>query len=171
MLDQMRMWSRRQWRAAGSAFLFSFLLMGVVGETLPVASIGREVSVEWWNYLTLVLSPLLIGLIAATFVSSERPRGDRFEGAEAVAGTGGTKAGVGIGGALGTVAMACPACSPLAIPLFGAAGVLSFLAPERWLIALLSILLLAVTLVLRLRGARECEIPADGPGGGARGAA
>ncbi len=58
-----------------------------------------------------------------------------------------------------TVAMACPACSPLAIPLFGAAGLLSFLAPERGLIALLSILLLAVTLALRLSSARACENP------------
>lgn len=56
--------------------------------------------------------------------------------------------------------MACPACSPLAIPLFGAAGVLSFLAPERGLIALLSIVLLTVTLVLRLRTNRTCSIAA-----------
>jgi hypothetical protein len=35
--------------------------------------------------------------------------------------------------------MACPGCNPLAIPLFGTARVLSFLAPERGLIALLSI--------------------------------
>jgi hypothetical protein len=38
--------------------------------------------------------------------------------------------------------MACSACNPLAIPIFGAAGVLSFLAPYRGVIALLSIALL-----------------------------
>lgn len=54
--------------------------------------------------------------------------------------------------------MACPVCNPLAIPLFGAAGVLSFLTPERGLIALLSIALLAVTLVLRLRTAQACQL-------------
>lgn len=62
--------------------------------------------------------------------------------------------------------MACPVCNPLAIPLFGAAGVLSFLAPERGLIALLSIALLAVTLVLRLRTTQACQLtntPEPGP--------
>ena len=54
--------------------------------------------------------------------------------------------------------MACPVCNPLAIPLFGAAGVLSFLAPYRGLIALLSIVLLAVTLLIRLRTTRTCQL-------------
>ena len=67
-------------------------------------------------------------------------------------------AGAGAGGVAGTLAMACPVCNPLAIPLFGAAGVLSFLAPERGLIALLSIALLAVTLVLRLRTTQACQL-------------
>jgi hypothetical protein len=54
--------------------------------------------------------------------------------------------------------MACPVCNPLAIPIFGAAGVLSFLAPYRGLIALLSIALLAVTLLIRLRTTRACQL-------------
>jgi hypothetical protein len=97
---------------------------------------------------------MLIGLIGATFVTERQPKGSQL---------GGAKAGAGIGAIVGTVAMACPVCSPLAIPLFGAAGLLSFLAPERGLIALLSILLLLVTLALRLSNAQVCEIPVDAP--------
>jgi hypothetical protein len=59
--------------------------------------------------------------------------------------------------------MACPVCNPLAIPIFGAAGVLSFLAPYRGLIALLSIVLLAITLLLRLRTIQVCQL-AQRPG-------
>jgi hypothetical protein len=60
--------------------------------------------------------------------------------------------------------MACSACNPLAIPIFGAAGVLSFLAPYRGVIALLSIALLILTLLLRLRTTRACQlIPSAGP--------
>lgn len=149
ILADFRAWSPRQWRAAATVGAVSFLVMGVVGETLPGASYGRVVPVDWWNYVTLLVSPLLIGLIAATFVADRHPSGSRF---------GGAKTGAGAGALIGTAAMACPACSPLAIPLFGAAGVLSFLAPERWLIALLSVLMLAVTLVLRLRSSRSCEL-------------
>jgi hypothetical protein len=145
---QLRMWSRRQWKVAGWSYLASLLAMGIIGETLPGASQGRGVPVEWWNYVTLVISPALIGLIAATFVPGGQPKRSRIRGIT----------GAGMGGVVGTVAMACPICNPLAIPLFGTAGLLSFLAPERGLIALLSIVLLVVTLAIRLRTTRACRL-------------
>ena len=87
----------------------------------------------------------------------------RTLGGEVVHGRWG-KTGTGIGGAAGTLAMACPVCNPLAIPIFGAAGVLSFLAPYRGVIALLSAALLAVTLLIRLRTTRTCQLaPQPGP--------
>lgn len=148
----LRSFSSRQWRMAVWWALGSFMAMGIAGETLPGASLGRAAPVQWWNYLTLVISPTLIGLCAATFVASE-PRRSRLRGAT----------GAGMGGVIGTVAMACPVCNPLAIPIFGSAGVLSFAEPERGEIALLSILLLVLTLVLRLRVVRSCHPPAQSP--------
>jgi len=157
VVQQLATFSRRQWKVAGWSYLAALLLMGVVGETLPGASVGRVVPIQWWNYVTLVLSPPLIALIAATFVPPGQPRGGRRW----------AKTGTGVGGAAGTLAMACPVCNPLAIPLFGAAGVLSFLAPYRALIALLSIVLLAVTLLVRLRTMRTCQLaPQAGPSSG-----
>jgi len=147
-VQQLAAFSRRQWKVAGWSYLTALLIMGVTGETLPGASVGRVVPVQWWNYVTLILSPPLIALIAATFVPSGQPRRSRRWG----------KAGTGIGGAAGTLAMACPVCNPLAIPIFGAAGVLSFLAPYRGVIALLSIGLLAVMLLIRLRTTRTCQL-------------
>jgi hypothetical protein len=139
---------------AGWSYLAALLIIGVAGETLPGASVGRVVPIQWWNYVTLILSPPLIALIAATFVPAGQPRRSRRWG----------KTGTGVGGAAGTLAMACPVCNPLAIPVFGAAGILSFLAPYRGLIALASIVLLAVTLLLRLRTTRACQIaPHAGP--------
>ena len=152
IIAEVRGFSSRQRQVGTTVGAAAFLLMGVVGETLPGASIGRAVPVEWWNYATLILSPLLIGLIAATFAQDTEPKVTRLDG---------TKAGAGIGGLVGTVAMACPACSPLAIPLFGTAGVLSFMAPERGLIALLSVVLLAATLSLRVGGSRVCRLPSS----------
>jgi hypothetical protein len=145
---QMRMCTRRQWRVAGWAWLISLLVLGGAGETLPGASQGRVVPVAWWNYVTLIASPVLIGLIAATFVPYGQPKSSRVRGAT----------GASVGGVLGTVAMACPVCNPIAIPLFGAAGVVSFLSPVRGVIALLSIVLLAVTLAVRLRATRTCQV-------------
>ena len=156
-VQQVAAFSRRQWKVAGWSYLTALLIMGVAGETLPGASAGRVVPIQWWNYVTLVLSPPLIALIAATFVPPGQPaKGRRW-----------AKTGTGAGGAAGTLAMACPVCNPLAIPIFGAAGVLSFLAPYRALIALLSIVLLAVTLLIRLRTTRACQLaPPTGPSSG-----
>src|SRR5215831_20166018 len=156
-VQQMAMWSRRQWKVAGWSYLVALLIMGVAGETLPGASVGRVVPIQWWNYVTLILSPPLIALIVATFVLPGQPRkGRRW-----------AKTGTGVGGAVGTLAMACPVCNPLAIPIFGAAGVLSFLAPYRGIIALASIVLLALTLLLRLRTTRTCQLaPQAGPSPG-----
>jgi hypothetical protein len=156
-IQQLAAWSWRQWQVAGWSYLAALLIMGVAGETLPGASAGRVVPLQWWNYVTLILSPPLIALIVATFVPSGQPgRARRW-----------AKAGTGAGGAAGTLAMACPVCSPLAVPLFGAVGVLSFLAPYRGLIAMLSVVLLALTLLLRLRTTRACQLtpPADPPMG------
>ena len=154
VVQQLATWPRRQWKVAGWSYLAALLIMGVSGETLPGASAGRVVPIQWWNYVTLALSPPLIALIAATFVPPGQPRKARRL----------AKTGTGVAGATGTLAMACPVCNPLAIPIFGAAGVLSFLAPYRGLIALLSIALLALTLLLRLRTTRTCQLdPQNGP--------
>lgn len=147
-VQQVAMWSRYQWKVAGWSYLVALLVMGVAGETLPGASAGRVVPIQWWNYVTLVLSPPLIALIVATFAPTGQSRWARRRG----------KAGVGAGGVAGTLAMACPVCNPLAIPIFGAAGVLSFLAPYRDVIALASVALLALTLVLRLRTTQACPV-------------
>jgi hypothetical protein len=148
MLSQIRLWSSRQWKVAGICYAISLVVMGTVGETLPITSNGRVVPIAWWNYITLAVSPVLIGLIGGTFAPYGQARRSRARGAT----------GAGAGGVIGAVAMACPICSPVAIPLFGTAGALSFLAPERGLIALLSIGLLAITLVLRLRATAACHV-------------
>ena len=154
---QLAAFSRRQRKLAGWSYLAALLIMGVAGETLPGAAVGRVVPIQWWNYVTLILSPPQIALIAATFVPPSQPgKGRRW-----------AKTGTAAGGAAGTLAMACPVCNPLAIPIFGAAGVLSFLAPYRGLVALLSIVLLAVTLLIRLRTTRACQLaPQAGPSPG-----
>jgi hypothetical protein len=142
---QPRWWSARQWGAVGVGFVLAFVVIGVVGETLPPYSAGRAYPVEWWNWVTLVISAALIGLIVGSFVV---PGGRR-----AAAG-----AGTGSAGTIAAIAMACPVCSPLAIPLLGSGGLLAFLAPERGWIALASVLLLGVTLLLRLRAGATCEV-------------
>jgi hypothetical protein len=73
-VQQVAAFSRRQWKVAGWSYLAALLIMGVAGEALPGASVGRVVPIQWWNYVVLALSPPLIALIAATFVPPGQPR-------------------------------------------------------------------------------------------------
>ena len=143
-----RYWSSQQWRTAVIAASVAFLAIGTVGQTLPWTSSGRTFPVVWWNYVTLVASSLLIGLIVPTFVVAAGRRRSRVVGA----------ASTGVAGTAATIAMACPVCNPIVIPLLGAGGAFAFLAPDRGVIALASVVLLALTLVLRLRATASCRV-------------
>ncbi len=142
---QLRWWSDTQWWVAGAVFVAAFNVIGEVGQTLPPTGAGRTYPVEWWNWVTLPVSAALLGLIAGTFV--------RRGGRRVLAG-----AGSGSAGTVAAIVMACPVCSPLAIPLLGTSGALAFLVPDRGLIALATVALLAVTLLLRLRTALTCTV-------------
>lgn len=65
-------------------------------------------------------------------------------------------AGSGTAATVAAIVMACPMCCPLAIPLLGTGGLLAFLVPNRGWLALVSAVLLALTLLLRLRVSTTC---------------
>ena len=142
---QLRWWSRTQWWIAGVAFAIMFVAMGEVGQTLPPFSANRTYPIEWWNYVTLVADSAVMGLVLGTFVTS---------GSKRLA----SASGGGFAATVGAIAMACPVCSPLAIPLLGAGGVLSFLRGDRGWLALATILVLGLTLILRLRASASCPV-------------
>ena len=146
-LTQPRWWSVRQRTVALGVFAATFIVLGEVGQTLPPNSADRTYPVEWWNWVTLPASALLMGMIAATFVVQG--------GRRALAG-----ASTGGAGTVAAIVMACPVCSPLAIPLLGTSGLLAFLVPDRGLIALVSVVMLALTLLLRLRASTTCAVSA-----------
>lgn len=146
----LRWWTGRQWRVSALGAAVAFVLIGEVGETLPPASVGRMYPVLWWNWVTLGVTAVLLGLVAATFVG---PAGRRLLGG----------AGSGSAGAVAAIAMACPICSPLAIPLLGTGGLLAFLTPDRGWIALAAVVVLSFTLLLRLRAAGSCRVVPAGP--------
>jgi hypothetical protein len=144
-LAQLRSFSPRQWRFAAVVSVAALIAIGTVGQTLPWASSGRVYKIEWWNWATLTASSLLGGLIAATFLT---PAGRRVRAA----------ASSGLTGTGAAIVMACPVCSPLAVPLLGAGGALAFFRGDRGWLALASVLILGVTLLMRLRASTSCAV-------------
>ena len=145
MFAQLRWWSASQWWTLVATAAVMVVGIGEVGQTIPPTSGNRSTPIEWWNYATLLASSLLIGMIAATFVT---PAGRRLAAA----------GGSGIAGTVAAIVMSCPFCNPLAIPLLGVGGALAFLRGYRGWLALASVLVLAATLLLRLRAVLSCGI-------------
>ncbi len=130
--------------AVGSA-----LVVGLPTDVIPNPVFGRSIGVTWWSYPVLVVTALLGGLLLATYV-----RDDRTAGAEAD-----RPARVGgVGGALSFFAVGCPVCNKVVIVAIGTVGARRWFEPIQPLLAVASIVLLAVALRARLRTADSCAV-------------
>jgi hypothetical protein len=72
--------------------------------------------------------------------------------------------GAGFGsGILGLLAAGCPVCNKLVVALLGVSGALSYFEPIQPFLGAAGLLIAAVALFIRLRGARQaCRLPAGG---------
>ena len=66
----------------------------------------------------------------------------------------------GVGGLLAFFAVGCPVCNKLVLLALGTTGAMELFAPVQPLLALASVVLLAVALRSRLRNERACRLPA-----------
>lgn len=143
-------WPRRRWAVALGATIAAALLIGIPTRVLPNPLFARMTPVTWWDYPVWMISAVLVGLLAATYVRAETiapppaERSRRTFGAVLLSG----------------FAVGCPICNKLVVALLGVSGALSYWAPLQPLLGLLSIALLAVGLGARLRGEVRCPLPA-----------
>lgn len=69
-------WPRRRWAAAGLAAISTVLLVGIPTVLVPTPVFGREVAVTGWAWPALIVTSVLAGLVAATYVrTGARPSG------------------------------------------------------------------------------------------------
>lgn len=133
--------------AAGTAAA-TVVVIGVPTVLIPNPWFGREIPVTWWAWPVLVVTAILAGLTMATYVRSPlaSQRRDRL---------GRTGA---IGGALSFFAVGCPVCNKLVLLTLGTSGALTYFEPMQPVIAALSIAMLAVALVVRVRRENSCPV-------------
>lgn len=156
--------------AAGFTVLFA-LLIGIPTVIIPNPVFGREIPVLAWNYPVWILTSLLAGMLAATYVragnadATVQPSEDSATG-----GDDGTKQGrFGIAGTvLAWFAVGCPVCNKLALLALGYSGAITWFAPVQPFLAVGALLLTGGALFFRLRGQVYCSTrkkPAtnDGP--------
>lgn len=135
------------------------LVVGLPTDVIPNPVFGRPVPVTWWSYPSLIVTALLGGILAATYIRSaddadaDDPEVDRA--ADPSARTG------GLGGLLSFFAVGCPVCNKLVVIALGTVGARRWFEPFQPVLAAVSILLLLVALRGRLRSTTSCPVPAS----------
>lgn len=147
-------WSLRRWAVAAGAAAASVVLLGAPTAVVPNPVFGRSVPPTAWALPVLLVTSVLAGLLAATYLNDEvESVGDDGPNAGRSVRTGGA------GGLLAFFAIGCPVCNKLVVLALGATGALEFFAPLQPALALLGVVVLGVALRARLRAARSCPVP------------
>ena len=150
--DALRAWSMRHVVVAVGAGLLITLLIGLPTDVIPNPVFGRPVPVTWWSYPTLVVTAVLGGLLAATYVGARSGAPASLDEVDAP-----TRRG-GIAGLLSFFAVGCPVCNKLVIVALGTTGARQWFEPVQPVLAVASIVLLGWALRSRLRSASACPI-------------
>jgi len=133
------------WVAGVLAALFVLLAIGGTTAIFENDFFRRMTPVRPQDYVIWLLSALLVGLLAGTFVVS-RATG---QAGKAVA-----------GGFFADIAVGCPVCNKVVVAAIGSSGALTFFGPLQLFIGIGSIGLLAIALILRARAiAGVCPAP------------
>ncbi len=154
-MHELANWPARRWIFALGASVVVALVIGLPTDVIPNPVFGRPVEVTWWSYPSLVVSAVLGGLLAATYVRIDDVQ-STIELPDDELGTPG-KAG-GLGGLLSFFAVGCPTCNKVAVIALGSTGALDWFAPAQPMLAVLSVVLMSWALRSRLRGATSCRI-------------
>jgi len=150
----MTTWTTRRWTVAAAAALLVALAVGLPTDVIPNPVFGRPVPVTWWSYPVLVVTAVLGGLLAATYVRDDgRALVDGLDAADERTARKG-----GIAGLLSFFAVGCPVCNKLVVVALGSVGARRWFEPFQPLLAALSIVLMFVALRSRLRNADSCPV-------------
>lgn len=160
------LWPPARWGAALAAAVLTALAAGLPTAVIPNPVFGRTVPTTWWAYPVLAVTAVLGGLLLATYVrigaerGSEPPEPDGRERRRRRLGT--------AGGLLSFLAVGCPVCNKVVLLLLGTSGAMTVWAPVQPVLAVASVVLLAVATAQRLAGEVACgSVPSAVPVGAA----
>ena len=153
-VDALRMWSPRRWWVALAGGLATALLVALPTAVIPNPVFGRAIEVTWWSYPVVVLTGVLGGLLLATYV-----RDDPGPGEVELADESDRASKLGMAGAfVSFFAVGCPVCNKLVLLALGASGAVTWFAPLQPVLAVASVVLMAIALRIRLRNQTRCSV-------------
>jgi hypothetical protein len=148
-------WSVRRWAVAAAIAAGTYLFFGLSTAVLANPVFGREIPPTPWSPNVLIVTAVLSGLLAATYVRNDGPAPIRLEEVDTQPGTRTARAGA-VGSLLAYLAIGCPVCNKLALLLLGTTGALNLYGPIQPYLGAIGIALLSLALMIRLRGEVSC---------------
>ncbi len=162
-MTAMGRWARQQWLAAAATAAAYGVAVAVPTDLVDTPLFSREIPPTWWARPSLAVSAVLVGLLAATYVSGREPaaRSDHLSARTDVAESAQAERSLSgyLGGFLSFFAVGCPVCNKLVLLAVGYSGALTWFQPLQPLLQLLGIALLTWALRRRLSAAQYCPIP------------
>lgn len=144
-------WAWLQLLVAVATAVLVAVLVGVPSAVIDNPFFVRMTPVPWWSYLAWVLTSVLSGMLAATYVR-------RDPAPAATAGRAGLLANVGT-----TLAVGCPVCNKLVVAALGVSGAMGVWAPVQPVLAFAALALLAWALWRRVTALRSCPVDTRPP--------
>lgn len=149
VVAELKTWQGRRWVTAAVIAVGTVVLVAIPTALIPTPWFMREIPPTAWAWPVLIITSILAGLVAATYVArkdvASRERG-------------------GVLGATGAIvtffAVGCPVCNKLVLLALGYAGALQYFEPLQPYLAGSSVILLGVALFLRIARERSCPLPA-----------
>ncbi len=150
-------WPARRWATALVAGVLFVLVVGIPTDLIDTPVFGRQIPPTWWAWPALLVSAVLSGLLAATYVA--RPAADVSAGGGAEPDDQKPRRGGYVGGVLTFFAVGCPVCNKIVLLALGSAGAVTWFEPVQPFLQLLAIGLLAWALRQRVRNEAACRVP------------
>ncbi len=147
---ELRLWTAKRWWFAIGTSIATYLFIALPTDLIDNPVFGREVPPTSWARVVLVVSSVLAGLVAATYVAGPDKTPRTREGRLGWA-----------GGIVTFFAVGCPVCNKLVLLALGYSGAIQYFGPIQPYLAVGAIGLLGWAFVARVRRENSCRLPSQ----------
>jgi len=149
----LQMWSTRQWAIGIVGGFILSVVVSIPTDVIPNPFFTRSMAVTWWSYPVVIATGVLGALLVGSYVRNDDVPPAHDEQLERS-----SRLGL-IGATLSFFAIGCPVCNKLVLLALGASGTMTWFAPFQPVLAIASVVLMAIAVRMRLRNQVACAIP------------
>ncbi|MDI1289613.1 MAG: hypothetical protein PSX37_06655 [bacterium] len=151
----LQLWSRRQWVLGIVGGFILSVVVSIPTDVIPNPFFTRSMAVTWWSYPVVISTGVLGALLVGSYVRNDELSSARDEQVERS-----SRFGL-VGATLSFFAIGCPVCNKLVLLALGASGTMTWFAPVQPVLAIASVILMAIAVRMRLRNQVACAVPSS----------